>query len=107
MKLIVCGVAFLFAALVAAPRLAAEAKTAHVSALDGKATKSRKDAQPTPLMLESAVLQGDTIETEDDSRLEIRFSDSSALRIGPRAKMQLSEAHFGGGPAKRKMTARL
>jgi hypothetical protein len=107
MKLIVCGVAFLLAALVAAPRLAAEAKTARVSALEGKATKARKDGQPTPLALETAVAQGDIIETADDARLEIKFSDASALRVGPHAKMQLTEAHFGGGPAKRKMTARL
>ncbi|MFN2546118.1 MAG: FecR domain-containing protein [Myxococcales bacterium] len=107
MKLILCGAAFLAAALVAAPRLAAEAKTASVSALEGKATRSRNNGRPSPLAIGAAVSQGDTIETADDTRLEIRFSDGSALRVGPHAKMQLTEAHFGGGPAKRKLTARL
>ena len=107
MKLIWCGIAFLAAALVAAPRLAAEAKTAQISALDGKATRSRQGKAPAPLAIGVAVSQGDTIETGEDARLEIKFSDGSALRVGPHAKMQLAEAHFGGGPVKRKMTARL
>jgi hypothetical protein len=107
MKLILCGAAFLAAALVAAPRLAAEAKTGSVSVLEGKATRVRGKAAPTPLVVGNPVSQGDTIATEDASRLELKFSDGSALRLGPHAKMQLTEAHFGGGIAKRKMTARL
>ena len=107
MKLILCGAAFLVAALVAAPRLAAEAKTASVSALEGKATRTRAKAAPTPLAVGTPVSQGDAIATEDDTRLELKFSDGSALRVGPKAKMQLTEAHFGGGVAKRRMTARL
>ena len=107
MKLILCGAAFLIAALVATPRLSAAPKTAVVSALDGKAVRSRGNAQPGPLSLGAAVGQGDILATEDDARLELKFSDGSALRLGPRAKLQLSEAHFGGGVAKRKLTARL
>ena len=107
MKLILCGAAFLAAALVAAPRLAAEAKTASVSALEGKATRTRGKAAPTPLAVGTLVSQGDGIATEDDTRLELKFSDGSALRLGPHAKMLLTEAHFGGGVAKRRMTARL
>ena len=107
MKLIFCGAGFLLAALIATPRLSAEPKTAAVSALEGKATRARLKAQPTPLSVGAAVGQGDTIATEDEARLELKFSDGSALRVGPRAKMQLTEAHFGGGPAKRKMTAKL
>jgi len=107
MKLILCGVAFLAAALVAAPRLAAEAKTASITVFEGRGTKVRGNAAPVPLVVGMPVSQGDTIATEDDTRLEIKFSDGSALRVGPHAKMQLTEAHFGGGPAKRKMTAKL
>ena len=107
MKLILCGAVFLAAALVAAPRLAAEAKTASVSALEGKATRTRGKAAPTPLAMGTPVSQGDGIATEDDTRLELKFSDGSALRLGPHAKMLLTEAHFGGGVAKRRMTARL
>jgi len=107
MKLILCGAAFLLAAIAATPRLSAEAKTAAVSALDGKATRARAKAQPSPLSVGAAVGQGDTIETFEDARLELKFSDGSALRLGPKAKMLLSEAHFGEGPARRRMTARL
>lgn len=107
MKLILCGAAFLLAAIAATPRLSAEPKTAAVSVLEGKATRARAKAQPAPLSVGVAVGQGDTIETFEDSRLELKFSDGSALRVGPKAKLLLSEAHFGGGPARRRMTARL
>jgi hypothetical protein len=107
MKLILCGAGFLLAALAASPRLSAEPKTAAVSALEGKATKARANAQPLPLSIGAAVGQGDTIATEEGARLELKFSDGSALRIGPRAKVQLTEAHFGGGPARRRLTAKL
>ena len=107
MKLILCGAGFLLAALIATPRLSAAPKTAAVSALEGKASRARLNAQPTPLSVGAAVGQGDTIATEDEARLELKFSDGSALRVGPRAKMQLTEAHFGGGPAKRKLTTKL
>ena len=107
MKLILCGVAFLAAALVCSGRLDAEPKTAAVSALEGKASKSRENKPASDLKIGIGVSQGDIVTTGDDSRLELKFSDGSALRVGPKAKMQLSEAHFGGGPARRKMTARL
>ncbi len=107
MKLVACGAAFLFAALVAVPRLSAAARTAEVSALEGRASKSHLGAKPLELQIGTPVAQGDTIATEDETRLELKFSDGSALRVGPRAKLQLTEAHFGGGPAKRKMTAKL
>jgi hypothetical protein len=95
------------AALIAVPRLAAEPRAAQVSALEGKATRARPNGKPAPLSVGTPVGQGDTIATADDARLELKFSDGSLLRVGPHAKMLLSEAHFSGGPAKRKMTARL
>ena len=107
MKLILCGIGFLAAALVCSGRLDAEPKTAAVSALEGKASKSRENRTPTDLKVGIPVGQGDVIATEDDARLELKFSDGSALRVGPKAKMQLSEAHFSGGVARRRMTARL
>ena len=107
MKLILCGAAFLIAAFVATPRLSAEPKTAAISALEGKASKSRGTAPASPLSVGVAVGQGDIIITGDDARLELKFSDGSVLRLGSRAKMQLTEAHFGGGVARRRMTARL
>ncbi len=107
MKLILCGAGFLLAALVAVPRLAAAPRTAAVSVLEGKATRARGSAAPAPLRVGTPVGQGDVIVTAEDSRLELKFSDGSALRVGPKSKVALTEAHFGGGPAKRKLTARL
>ena len=85
----------------------AQAKTAQVSALEGTATKARDNAEPTALKQGTGLSQGDVIETGADSRMEIKFSDASVLRMGSKAKLKLTEAHFGGGAAKRKMTARL
>ncbi|HUJ25762.1 MAG TPA: FecR family protein [Myxococcales bacterium] len=85
----------------------AQTKTAQVSALEGTATKARGNAAPTALKQGTGLAQGDVVETGADSRMEIRFSDASVLRIGSKAKLQLTEAHFGSGPAKRKMTAKL
>jgi hypothetical protein len=105
-KLVACGAAFLLAALVAAPRLAADARTAQVSALEGRASRAR-DGRPSPLSVGNAVGQGDTIATEEASRLELTFADASVIRIGAKAKVQLTEAHFGAGPSKRKLSAKL
>ncbi len=99
--------AALLAALAVGPRVEAQPKTAQVSALEGKAQKARDRARATPLSVGTGVAQGDQILTQDDSRLELKFSDGSVLRMGPKAKMQLTEAHFGGGPARRKLTAKL
>jgi hypothetical protein len=107
MKLVLCGAAFLAAAMAATPLLSAAPKTAAVSALEGKASKWRGSAKPSPLSIGAAVGQGDTIATEDGARLELKFADGSALRVGPRAKVQLTESHFGGGVARRRMNAKL
>jgi hypothetical protein len=77
------------------------ATTASVSALEGNAARAQG-----PLKVGDAVSQGDTLTTEEASRLELKFSDASVIRIGPKAKLQLTEAHFGGA-SKRKLTAKL
>ena len=104
MNLAVCGVGFLLA--LAAPLAGAQTRTAQVSALDGKAQRTRAGSR-VELRVGTALSQGDTIETQDASRLEVRFSDGSLLRLGPGSKLQLSEAHFGGGPSRRRLSARL
>ena len=84
----------------------AQTKTAQVSALEGTATKARGSAQASPLKTGAGLAQGDIVETGDDSRIEIKFSDASVLRMGSKARLQLTDVHFGGA-AKRKMTAKL
>ena len=105
MTLAGCGAAFLLAALAAAP-VRAQAKTAQVSALEGRAEKSRAGAAASDLKIGSALAQGDIVETRTDSRLEIRFSDGSLLRLGPQARLLLAEVHFAGR-TQRKVSARL
>jgi hypothetical protein len=94
------------AILVAALGAGAAPKTAQVSALEGKAQRSRGSGPRSELRLGMAVGQSDTVETQERARLEIRFSDNSVLRLGGRAKLQLAEAHFRGG-ARRRLSARL
>jgi len=107
MKLAAWVMAFFTAWLGLAPALAAApAKTAQVSLLEGRAQRSRATGARSDLRTGAPLAQGDTIETQDASRLEVRFSDGSVLRLGPRAKLQLTQAHFGG-PARRRLSARL
>jgi hypothetical protein len=103
---LVAWVAFLAAWLGLAPALAAQPRSAQISLLEGRAQRSRAMGARSELRTGSPVAQGDTIETQDASRLEVRFSDGSVLRLGPRSKLQLAQAHFGG-PARRKLNARL
>jgi hypothetical protein len=92
--------------LAAVPALAAT-KTAEVSALQGKAQRWRGAGAHRQLRLGAVVSQGDTIATGEGARLEIRFSDNSILRLGEKARLELSEAHFAAGAAQRKLSARL
>lgn len=99
--------AFLLAASLAAPPLAAQPRAAQVSALEGRAQRSRPGGTRIDLRVGAAVGQGDTIETGEGARLEIRFSDASVLRLGPLARLLLSEAHFGAGRGRSKLSVRL
>ena len=85
---------------------AAQAGTAQVSLLEGKAFRARAGSRAA-VRVGTALAQGDTIATQDASRLEVRFGDGSVLRLGPRSKLTLSEAHFAGRPAGRRLSARL
>ena len=96
----------LLAILGASPRVAGQTRAAQVSALQGKAQRSRAGNAPSDLRVGATVAEGDTIETREGARLDIQFADESVLRLGPGAKLQLREAHFGGGRA-RKLSARL
>src|SRR5437762_10974831 len=95
------------ASLIGVLATGAAPKTAQVSALEGRAQRSRGSGPRGEVRLGMAVGQGDTIETEEKARLEIRFSDNSVLRLGGKAKLELAEAHFAGGAARRRLSARL
>jgi hypothetical protein len=99
----------LLAALLAWPaaRLVAAAAPAEVTALEGTAARTRGSGQRAALAEGAQVGEGDLIETGEASRLELRFTDHSVLRLGPTARLQLTAAHFSGGPSRRKLSARL
>jgi hypothetical protein len=88
-------------------RLAAAAKPAEVTLVEGKATRTPDKGAKEAVKPGTALNDGDTLETEAQARMEIRFADQSVIRLGPSARLQLTAAHFGGGPAQRKMTAKL
>lgn len=60
-----------------------------------------------PLAVGSPVFAGDVIETRKRTRLELRLADSSVLRLGPGAKVDLSAAAFGRSVEERQVSAKL
>jgi hypothetical protein len=59
------------------------------------------------LAVGTSVFAGDVIETQKRSRLELRLADSSVLRLGPAAKVDLSAASFGRSVEERQVSAKL
>jgi hypothetical protein len=96
-------------ALAAAPRApqATDARAATVSFLDGRATRTAGSAQAEALVVGSALREGDRIETEKRTRLELTLADGSVVRLGPLSRATLETASFGKGPEERKVSARL
>jgi FecR protein len=103
------GAVFAALAVASVPvaRLVAAAKPAQISFVEGKAQRASAKGGPEDLKVGVAVTAGDTITTGEDARVELKFADASVLRVGPSAKLLLTDAHFNEGPAKRKMTVRL
>ena len=96
------------ALLWSAPQVGAQGRgrAATVSHLEGTAQVRRGSRIAQDVREGSSVQQGDVVETGDDSRLELKLPDASALRIGPRARLALTAAHFERGPA-RQLSLRL
>jgi hypothetical protein len=84
-----------------------QGRAATVSLVEGTAQVRRGSRVPQDLREGSSVQQGDVVETGDESRVELKLPDSSALRIGPRARLALTAAHFERGPARRQLSVRL
>jgi hypothetical protein len=77
-----------------------------VTFLAGEASRLQGD-QRRPLALGSAVFQGDVIETARRTRLELKLSDASVLRLGPVSRVELDAAAFGASADDRKVSAKL
>jgi hypothetical protein len=99
----VAGAAFLVAAgaLAAAP-----APAGTVSFVAGEATRAT-GGKAQKLAVGSSVFEGDALETQKRTRLEVKLADGSVLRLGPSSKAAVQAASFGKSVEERKVTAKL
>jgi hypothetical protein len=72
------------------------AATVTVTFITGKADVTSKGGT-TALKVGSVVAEGDTVETREDSKLELSMPDGSKLRLAPKTKVVLSEGTFNEG----------
>jgi hypothetical protein len=98
------GAALLLAATALAAPKAPAAGT--VTFLAGEATRAA-GGKPERLAVGTAVQEGDVLETQRRTRLEVKLADGSDLRVGPSSKMEVSAAAFGRSVEDRKVSATL
>jgi len=79
---------------------------ASVTFLDGQATRSA-GGKTEALSLGSALSEGDQVETQRRTRLELTLADGSLVRMGPLSRATLETAAFGKTADDRKVSARL
>jgi hypothetical protein len=104
----------LSAALAGATLLLAAVATAAPSApsagsvtfLAGEATRSA-GGKSEKLAVGKAVFQGDVLETQKRTRLEVKLADGSVVRLGPTSKMEVQAAAFGKTVEDRNVSAKL
>ncbi len=95
------------ALLLAAAALAAPpAPAGTVTFLVGEATRSAA-GKAEKLAVGSAVFQGDVLETQKRTRLEVKLADRSVVRLGPSSKANVQAAAFGKTVEERKVSAKL
>jgi len=81
---------------------------AQVTFLEGKAGRTESGAAvETPIKQGDQLLEGDLVATEAKSRIELKLDDNSLLRLGPNARIALTEAQFDGGAQTRKLSVKL
>jgi hypothetical protein len=104
----------LSAALLAATLLLAAVATAapnaqpagSVTFLAGEATRTA-GGKAEKLAVGKAVYQGDVLETQKRTRLEVKLADGSVVRLGPTSKAEVQAAAFGKTVEDRKVSAKL
>jgi hypothetical protein len=101
---VLAGVTLALAAVaVAAPN----APAGSVTFLAGDATRTAPGGKPEKLAVGKAVLQGDVLETQKRTRLEVKLGDGSVLRLGPSSKAEVAAAAFGKTVEDRNVSAKL
>lgn len=92
------------AALAAAP---APVPAGAISFVAGDATRTNAKGKPEKLAVGAKVFEGDVIETQKRTRLEVKLNDGSVLRLGPVSKVVLESAVFGKSAESRKVSAKM
>jgi hypothetical protein len=98
--------AVLAVAAATASAATAPAPAGTVTFLAGQASRIAA-GKPQPLAVGASVFAGDVIETQKRTRLEIKLTDASVLRLGPAARVDLSSASFGRSVEDRQVSAKL
>jgi hypothetical protein len=99
------ALAALALALAAAPGRTG-APAAAVTFLDGQATRTA-GGKTEALAMGSALAEGDQVETQRRTRLELTLADGSVVRMGPLSRARLETAAFGKTTEDRRVSARL
>ena len=77
--------------------MASRRRVPRISALSGSASLQRSDhAAAIPLVLRSAVREGDTLRTGPGTRLKVTLRDDTVLLLGAEAELKLD--HFAAVP---------
>jgi len=97
------GAAFLLATVALA---APPAPAGTVTFVAGEATRSA-EGKTEKLTVGCAVFQGDVLETQKRTRLEVKLADQSVVRLGPSSKANIQAAAFGKTVEERKVSAKL
>jgi hypothetical protein len=77
-----------------------------VTFLAGEATRSA-GGKSEKLAVGKAVFQGDVLETQKRTRLEVKLADGSVVRLGPTSKAEVQAAAFGKTVEERNVSAKL
>jgi hypothetical protein len=94
-------------ALAAAAVAAPNAPAGTVTFLAGDATRTAPGAKPETLAVGKPVFQGDVLETQKRTRLEVKLGDGSVVRLGPGSKAEVAVASFGKTVDDRNVSAKL
>lgn len=71
-----------------------------VTILEGSASASGVMKQGRALAVGSAIYVKDMIQTESDSRMQIKFIDKSILDLNPNTRFMIEDYHYGNGLGK-------
>ena len=85
---------------------AATAPAGTVTFLAGEATRAA-GGKAEKLEVGRPVYQGDLLETQKRTRLEVKLADQSVLRLGPSSKAEVAAAAFGKNVEERNVSAKL